>query len=252
MARSKWQLLIGMGLLVLSAAIYSLHYLIFRDVHHIFLYGIGDLAFVFIEVSLVSLVIHQLLRWNEYRNRLEKLNMVIGTFFGEVGTKLLAFFSDHDPDIGDIKKELVVSEEWSNADFLAVSRKLTAYDYALESEQMDLNIVRRFLNSKADFLLRLLENPNLVEHEAFTNLLQAVFHIHDELTARDNLGALPPDDKAHLAMDIERGYSLLVQEWLAHMKHLKLNHPYLFAFAMRSNPFDEHACPIVGVQVQAR
>ena len=52
----NWQVLLGMCLLVLSALFYFLHYLIFRDPHHIFIYLIGDVAFVFVEVLLVTLI----------------------------------------------------------------------------------------------------------------------------------------------------------------------------------------------------
>lgn len=57
--------------------------LFFRDPHHIFLYLIGDIAFVFIEVLLVTLIIHQLLSRREKQAMLKKLNMVIGAFFSE-------------------------------------------------------------------------------------------------------------------------------------------------------------------------
>ncbi len=60
---------------------------------------LGEIAFLPLEVLLVTLVIDRLLRYMERRNRLEKLNMVIGAFFVEVGTDLLAYLSDTDPEI---------------------------------------------------------------------------------------------------------------------------------------------------------
>jgi hypothetical protein len=89
----SWQLVLGLVLIALSIVVYSIHYLFFRDVHHIFIYLVGDIAFVFIEVLLVTLVIHQLLAQREKRAKLEKMNMVIGTFYSEVGTVLLQYFA---------------------------------------------------------------------------------------------------------------------------------------------------------------
>ena len=83
MKRLSWQILLGLSLIVLSMIFYLLHYAIIRDAHHIFIYLIGDIAFVFIEVLLVTLIIHQLLSEREKRARLEKLNMVIGVFFSK-------------------------------------------------------------------------------------------------------------------------------------------------------------------------
>jgi hypothetical protein len=98
------------------------------------------------------------------------------------------------------------------------------------------------LSSKRSFSLRLLENPLLLENESFTNLLRSVFHLTEELEHRRDLADLPDSDYRHLAGDIERAYFLLVMEWMAYMRYLNSNYPYLFSLAMRTNPFDENAC----------
>jgi hypothetical protein len=90
-------------------------------------------------------------------------------------------------------------------------------------------------------LLGLLENPNLLEHESFTDLLWAVFHLTEELGCRTDLKNLPDTDYAHLSGDIKRVYILLISEWLAYMKHLKDTYPYLFSLSVRTNPFDPNA-----------
>lgn len=245
MKRLSWQIILGLSLVVLSIIVYLLHYIIFRDAHHIFIYLIGDIAFVFIEVLLVTLIIHRLLSEKEKRARLEKLNMVIGTFFSEVGTRLLTYFSDFDPKLDKIRKELIVNNNWSEQEFFSVSKLLKNYDYGVEIQKVNLEHLRNFVMDKRDFLLRLLENPNLLEHESFTGLLMAVFHLTEELTHRKDLRQLPNSDREHLSGDIKRVYVLLVHQWLDSMKHLKDNYPYLFSLAMRTNPFDQNASPVV-------
>ena len=74
------RVLLGLLLILLSVFCYSLHYVVFRNAHHIFIYLLGDIAFVFIEVLLVTLIIHHLLGEREKRAMLKKLNMVIGAF----------------------------------------------------------------------------------------------------------------------------------------------------------------------------
>ena len=81
----------------------------------------------------------------------------------------------------------------------------------------------------------------MLEHESFTNLLWAVFHLTEELIHRHNLRKLPETDYQHLSGDIKRVYHLLIAEWLDYMKHLKKGYPYLFSLAMRTNPFDADA-----------
>lgn len=245
MRRFRWQILLGLSLIALSAVIYVIHYAIFKDAHHIFVYLIGDIAFVPIEVLLVTLIIHRLLEVREKRIRLEKLNMVIGVFFSEMGTKLLTYFSDNDPRLDAIRKHLVVTNNWSEEEFTGIGKRLKEYDYGVEIQKVDLEDLRAFLVGERKFLLRLLENPYLLEHEAFTELLRAVLHLAEELSARKEVKGLPETDSKHLAGDIRRSYILLVHQWLDYMKHLKDNYPYLFSLAMRTNPFDEDASPLV-------
>lgn len=102
---------LGLLLILLSVVVYAIHYAIFRDAHHIFLYMIGDVAFVFVEVLLVTLIIHQVLSEREKRSMLKKLNMVIGAFFSEVGTPLLRYFGGFDTNAASISKHLIVDED---------------------------------------------------------------------------------------------------------------------------------------------
>ncbi len=241
MKRLSWQVRLGMILVALSVVLYLVHFGIFHDPHHIFIYLLGDLAFVPIEVLLVTLIIHELLSQREKRSLLEKMNMIIGAFFSEVGTNLLAYFSDFDPHLNDIRGKLIVEADWTDNEFKLVSRELKNYDYGIEIEQFDLVYLRDFLMAKRNFLLRLLENPNLLEHESFTGLLRAVFHLTEELKSRENIENLTPSDQEHLAGDIHRIYVLLVHEWLDYMEYLRNNYPYLFSLAIRTNPFDLNA-----------
>jgi len=101
------------------------------------------------------------------------------------------------------------------------------------------------LEDKRDFLARLLENPVLVEHEEFTEVLLSVFHLTDELTSREELRDLPRSDIEHLVGDISRAYRLLIEQWFMYLRHVKAQYPYLYSLAVRKNPFDEDATPVV-------
>ena len=237
----SWQVLLGLSLIALSALIYFIHYLIFRDMHHIFIYLIGDIAFVFLEVLLVTLILHQLLGYREKKAMLNKLNMVIGMFFSEVGGELLKIFISFDTKPSEITQNLIITNESFEKEFLKICKSVKEHTYNIDSKRGDLEDIRNFLNEKRHFLLNLLGNPNLLEHDSFTNLLWAVFHLTEELSLRKSLNGLPETDYQHLAGDMKRAYHLLILEWLDYMKHLKTNYPYLFSLAVRTNPFDTNA-----------
>ncbi|ADE36427.1 hypothetical protein [Methanohalophilus mahii] len=242
---SKSYKIFGITLVVASTILYFFHYLIFHDPHHIFIFLVSDIAFVPIEVLLVTMILHKLLSDMERSKRLEKLNMVIGVFFSEVGTKLLTFFSDADPGLENVRNRLIVRKDWTDEDFEEITTFLRNYEYSVNIGNVDLVYLRDFLRKHRSFMAGLLENPSLLEHESFTGLLRAVFHLMEELVNREDLQNLPESDFDHLGLDIERAYSRLVIEWLDYMKYLKDNHPYLFSLAMRTNPFDTKSSAVV-------
>ena len=235
------RVLFGLLLVVLSVVFYVLHFIVFRDAHHIFIYLVGDIAFVFIEVLLVTLIIHQVLSEREKRALLKKLNMVIGAFFSEAGMSLLKYFWAFDSEAESFGRHLIVDNEWSPEHFDKMEEILQNRDFKIDIHKGNLEELRSFVIGKRAFLLRLLENPNLLEHDEFTELLWGVFHLAEGLSHRESVKGLPDTDYDHLAGDIRRAYGLLVREWLSYMEHLKSNYPYLFSLAIRTNPFNPQA-----------
>ncbi|MDD1664066.1 MAG: potassium channel family protein [Methanomicrobiales archaeon] len=201
--------------------------------------GIGTFAAAF--ASAIEILVGR----SEARERQRKVNMIIGVFFSEFGTGMLATLARLDPEAGEIRRDLVVKDAWGAAEFQKVREKLLGYGYRIDGTRVDFEGMRGYLREKRPFLLALMENPVLFQDDGFTNLLQAVFHLADELLRRGDLSAIPPSDHAHLVTDTERVYRPLALQWLDSMEHLKEHHPYLFSLAMRTNPFDDEASVVV-------
>ncbi len=237
-----WRVYFGLLLIALSALLYLVHFYLFHDLAYIEIYGLGDVAFHPIEVLLVVLVVDWVISRQEKRSQLAKLNVVIGIYFSEVGTPLLKAFSDFDPLVRRIRDELLVRGTWTSRNFADASLRPKKHEYNLFFEKDDpkalqfLENLRSFLVSERMFLLRLLDNPNLLEQESFTEQLWAVFHVADELQYRADLAHLPGGDYRHLTGDARRAYSALTSKWLKYMAHLLKRHPYLFSLALRTNP----------------
>ncbi len=245
MKRLRGQILMGLGLIVLSAGLYIIQIRLFHAERDTFFYLFQDLAFVPIQVLIVTIIVDQVLRIREKMAMLNKLNMVIGTFFSDVGSRLLKECSAYDVEFEKTRRNFLVSKDWTDQTFNRARREAARLQYRLDPARNDLKELKTFLSMKRDFLLRLLENQNLLEHETFTDLLWAVFHLMQELEAREDLSRLPHGDAEHIAGDMMRVYAILTAEWLAYMKHLKADYPYLFSLAVRTNPFDPWASPVV-------
>lgn len=237
----KYVVLLGSSLLVLSAGLYYLQITIFNTPRDTFFYLLQDLAFIPVQVLIVSLIIDKLISMREKRAMLEKMNMAIGLFFSEIGTELLRSFSGKCAVNDAYGKDLAGVKHWTDDDFRKAAARVAHLDFRMESYRGALEGLKDLLLGKKDFMLALLQNPNLLEHVTFTDLLRAVFHLFDELASRDDLKQLHDADYRHLEGDIKRAYLLLVAEWLYYMNHLRNHYPYLFSIAVRKNPFDPNA-----------
>ena len=158
-----------------------------------------------------------------------------------MGTWLLTYLSDNDPNLHNLRGDLVNIDSWSEDELKRVQDKLESHKYSIQIRTVDIKALHNYLAFKRNFSLRLLENPVLMENESFTNLLRAIFHLTEELELRGDLSSLPDSDLQHIAADIVRAYHLLVMEWMPYIMYLNKNYPYLFSLAMRTNPFDESA-----------
>ncbi len=242
----NWTVNVSLLFIAASALTYTIHYFIFHDAHHIFLYMIGDFGFLFIDVLLVVLFVERILSRREKQAMMKKLNMVIGTFFSEVGLDILKKFSTFVNNAENLEKKLKILPIWRKKDFQRAIASAREFSYEIKIDKDKLCELRDFLIGKRSFMLRLLENPNLLEHERFTDLLWAIFHLTEELAFReDKLKELPQSDYDHIAKDIKRVYSQMTSAWIAYTIHLKESYPFLFSLAARINPMDPNATPII-------
>ena len=197
----------------------------------IILVGVGTF------LSMVGNAAELFLSKREHESRMQKLNMVIGLFFSELGTSLLTVCSDADPEREKIAEILPDKREWTQEDFRRANRRMRDLEYQLDPDRVDLSEILQLLHGQRRFVVQLLENPAVMEHESFTEVLWAVFHLVDELEARDDVTDLLSFDRAHILGDTQRVYKCLVRQWMRYMEHLQERYPYLFSRAVRQNPF---------------
>lgn len=201
--------------------------------------GVG--TFLGIIASITDLFVNR--REEEIRH--QKINMVTGLFFSEMGNDLLKQFVRFDPDVETLHKNLKISANWEDKDFDRAQGFLKKHTLSIDSLQGNLPALLNSLQSKSELLLRLIENPILQEHEDFTELLRALFHLRDEFLHRESLTELLDSDRKHLEGDISRVYQLLVSEWLRYIRYIKKSYAFLFSLAIRINPFDPEATAVV-------
>lgn len=232
-------------LAIVSIILYLADYLIINNARDIASSFLGNLAFLPVYVIFVTLMVEQIMRERERQTIMRKLNMVIGVFFSEVGNGLLSELSKCVAMGADLRHELQVTGQWKDGDFRRALAYLQNFDPDIDCSGRSRQNLKNLLISKRGFLVGLLENQSLLEHEEFTDLLWAVFHLVEELAARESLDDMSKTDIDHINGDIKRAYGYLSREWVLYMKHLKQDYPYLFSLAVRLNPMQEKPDPTV-------
>lgn len=245
MPRLSWKIQITLVLTGLTAGLTLLHISLFNDPRTLFFYLALDIVFVPIQVLLVSIVIEQLLSEREKQIKLRKLNMVIGAFMGEIGARLLSDLNRVRVEAQAFDAALNVNGSWRPNDYRQAQRHVAASQLAFAPTANDLAALRSLLLAQRNFILGLLQNANILEHESFSDLLLAVCHLTEELECRDDFAELPETDLLHLQGDIHRAYGLLVKQWLSYMQHQQSDYPYIFSLSVRTSPFNPQASPVV-------
>lgn len=187
--------------------------------------------------GILAAAVEMFLGRREKRLRAEKLDMIIGLFFSQVGSRLVRRLIRADGGITVLRDNLEVSLRWTKENFRKAEAMLRNYQYDVDMAAIDLPALSELLSANSEFLVRLLENPNVLEHESFTSLLQAVFHLKEELAHRPDLAKVPACDLEHLRLDVKRIYSQILLQWLHYLDHIKENYPYFFSFQCRVTPF---------------
>jgi voltage-gated potassium channel len=205
----------------------------------IILVGVG--AFTGLVVNSTQFLIER----RTEKQRSNRVNMLVELFFGEVGNELLRIFSKSDTGFDTIREELIFNTSDPDASLAQFRKTLRSHSYSISPEHLNLRELKDLLEDRADLLIKLLENPNLIENEIITELLRATFHLRQELKSRVDLSVLPKADLEHLANDARRVYLNAASQWINHMFYLKKNYPYLFSLSLRTNPFSESSSSIV-------
>lgn len=242
----RWKIKFSIIMVILIIIIYGSNYLVLGDAEHIISYIWTHLGFIPVDILVVAFLLDEIIERKEKEAMLEKLDMLMSTFFSEVGNELISQLSTVNKYKASTEN-LKSIKNWDQKDFENKLSELknTSIDFqadiAPEEREEFLENLRVFLASKREFIINLINNPNLLEKEEFTSLMNAILHLDEELEHRTDFELVNDADFGHLNGDMQRVYNKLVYEWVYYLKYLYKNYPYMIALIIRTNPFDEDA-----------
>ena len=244
--RMSWKVKFSILMVILAIIIYGSNYLVLGDAEHIITYIWNHLGFIPIDILLVAFLLDEIIEKMEKEAMLEKLDMLMSTFFSEVGNDLISQLSSANKYKTDTES-LKSIKNWDDKDYENKLNELKgspvdfSADIAAEDREEFLENLRELLSSKREFIINLINNPNLLEKEEFTGLINAILHLDEELEHRTDLALVSDTDFGHLNGDMNRVYNKLVYEWVYYLRYLNRHYPYMIALIIRTNPFDDDA-----------
>jgi hypothetical protein len=146
----RFLLLVGAALVAISVVLYLVNYFIFRDGRNLIFYLLIDLAFLPIEVLIVGVIVERLIAIRDKSAIAQKLNMVIGAFFSELGTPLLARLLPTMDAAPEIRERLHLKASWKKEDFSRASQFARTLQGEVDLSRVDLYDLKSYMLEKRD------------------------------------------------------------------------------------------------------
>lgn len=227
--------------ILLSAIIYLIHYLLFSNFYETLSSIILSLAYVPIGILYQTYIINKILETRERLKSEKKINVIIGSFYHEIGNQLINELIVGDNNIGAMREYFYMDDSWTPLNFERLERLLEDYICDIEFGVVEIGKLALFLDERDDFILRLITNPSLSECDRFNELLMSLLHLRDELQNKYYDNKLNECELDHVKNDLCKTYRYLVIEWVDYIKHLRDYYPFLYQKALRASPFDDRS-----------
>ncbi|MBQ2612676.1 MAG: hypothetical protein IJG19_02185 [Methanobrevibacter sp.] len=242
----RWKIKFSIIMVIAIIIIYGSNILVLKDPEHVISYIWTHLGFIPVDILIVAFVLDEIISKKEKEAMMEKLDMIMSTFFSEVGNDLISQLSSVNKHKADTSY-LESIKSWDDKDYENKLKEIKNInipfraDVTSEDREEYLTNIRNLLINKREFIVGLLNNPNLLEKEEFSKLLTAILHLDEELEHRPDLSKVTDVDFNHLNGDMERIYNILIHEWIYYLRYLNKHYPYMIALIIRTNPFDANA-----------
>lgn len=228
MRKHKDFIFISILLSGLSFVMYIIHFFTFGDFRNTMYYTFLDISFLPLNVLIVTFVFNNILEKREKKKILNKLNMLVGLFYTEMGLDLMRICIDSDKNAKGIVKDFDNLND--------VEKIIKSHNHKIRVSNIDFKVLEELLLNNKELIVNLIGNPNILEHQCFAELLMSIMHLIDEINFRKRHG-ITTEDMQHLAGDINRVYKHITAQWVGYLKHLKDTYPYLYTTAISHNPY---------------
>lgn len=245
--KDNWKTRFSIVMIIIAFIFFVSRAIYVGDSEEVISYLWKQIGFIPINILLVAFLIDGIISRKEHEAILEKIDMIMGTFFTKLGNDLVSLISGVNNNLVEMDK-LKEIKNWDDKEYENKLKELKTHPIEFNTNLSGdkracfLGNVYNILSENRDFIVNLINNPNLLEKDEFSGLLLAIMHLDEELSRREDLTNIPDSDFSHLCGDIDRVYNHLIYEWIYYLRYLNRFYPYMISLAIRTNPFDCDAC----------
>lgn len=241
--KADWKIKFSIVMLIIAFIFFASRAIYLGSTEEVVSYLWKQIGFIPVNILIVAILIDGIMSKKEHEAILEKIDMIMGTFFTKLGNDLVSLISSANNNSVEMDK-LKLIKNWDDKDYENTLNELKEHPIDFnsnldgKSRACFLNNVHNVLSQNQDFIVNLINNPNLLKKDEFSGLLLALMHLDEELSRRGDLSNISDIDFNHLCGDIKRVYTHLIYEWIYYLRYLNKFYPYMISLAIRTNPFD--------------
>lgn len=216
--------ILSIFLLMISLILYISQVMIFRQPETTAFYIFQDLAFLPVTIAIATLVVGYLMEEHDRQERINRTRMLTSSFFTDVGNELLRILITQ----GHYEIPLLLlTDECKNKTEEELKHSIEKMNFQVSWTPETEREIQNLLDAQHDSMLIITSNPALLDHEIFTDMLWAIFHLKDEMKGRASENISSADQK-HLESDAKRVFDLLLLDWMNHLNYMKKEYPYYY------------------------
>ena len=245
MVKLTWKLKLGIILIIISISIYTITFLLFHNLNEMFFHFLLEFGVIPIDLLIITLIFEDELELKKSEHRTEKLDMLMGTFYSQVGNQLMETIYKQNNMQNNICDNLNQIVNWNENDFqknieLFLNNPPIFKTKFNSQKDLDnfLTGLKIILSKNRLFVADLINNPSLFQKEDFSDMLLNILHLDEELN-RKRLITLTEEDYKHLMDNISRTYNKIIIQWIKYVNFTYKNYPYMKELIFRTNPFDK-------------
>ncbi|MGL4876108.1 MAG: hypothetical protein ACRC30_15825 [Clostridium sp.] len=231
----QWMFLVFSCLVLLT-----IYYIIDKNFDGLINSVLQNLIGTIVTMLFTGVFLDYILRRREKKRAENRMNTLLGVFYGDFGNELLYEFITADLCVVCLVRKAKINSDWTEKNYELLKEVFENYEYSILGKKVNINKIAKIIKESESFILDILFTQVIQNGGELSEILFDVIHLRDEINDLEDINNIKEDELAHLELDINRLYRRLAINWTVYMKFLRENYPQLFVKALKKSPYEKY------------